>query len=121
MFKSLGRHELAATEAQVASAGLVWGTRARERDAPTWPVEQLSYSFDLDDDLAKLVTIQTVPGGLEVDVQYGRDYLLSRDRYIIHLKQPPRIITTILGVVIQATNPILPGLSWPSIRLTYRF
>jgi hypothetical protein len=121
VFKSLGCHHLAATEAHAASASLVWGKQTLERDTPAWPVELLSYSFDLDDDLAKLVTIQTVPGGLEVDVQYGRDYLLRRDRYVIHLRRPPSITRAELGIAIQATIPILPGLAWPCIRLTYRF
>jgi len=109
-----GRHPHA------TSASLVWGNEAKDR-APKWPADTLSYSFDLDDDLAKLVTIQAVPGGLEVDVQYGRDHLMRHDRYTMPLDRPPRITCGKIGVTVEAVRPLLPGLGWPRWRLTYRF
>ena len=120
MFKMPDRPGLAVTKAHAASASLVWGDRAEDL-APTWPVDPLSYSFDLDDDLAKLVTVQTVPGGLEIEVQYGRDYVLRRDRYTMRLARPPVINRSEWGVTVQTTRPLLPGLGWPRWRLTYRF
>ena len=112
---------MAVTEAQVASANLVWGDRAGGDRAPASFVGQQSYAFELDDDLTKVINIQATSTGLEIEVRYGRDYLLQQDRYSIPLERAPSIAETELGVTVKVTRRVLPWLAWPRWQLTYRF
>jgi hypothetical protein len=85
---------------------------------PVWPAEPQTFSFDLDDDLAKLVIVRPLPGGLAVEVQYGRDYVLRRDQYMLPVTQPPSIHRTEFGVSVVVTRPLLGLLR---VQQTYRF
>lgn len=119
MVKEMDQPEPAVTEARAASVGLRFGQDGPETGARSLAAQQ--FSFDLDDDLAKLVTIRPLSGGMEVEVQYGRDYVLRLDRHVIRLARPPRITRTQLGVTIVTTGPLLPGVDWVQVQKTYRF
>jgi len=86
--------------------------------AEAWPGDVQTFSFDLDDDLAKLVTVRRLAEGLGVEVQYGRDHVLRHDRYIVPVARPPLIARTELGVSIVTTRPLLGLLQ---VQQIYRF
>lgn len=114
MAEGIDRPDSVVARARAASTRL----RLASPVTADWPAEVQSFSFDLDDDLAKLVTIRPLPGGLSVEVQYGRDYVLGRDRYMLPLAQPPIIQWAEFGVSIVVTRPLLGRLQ---VQQTYRF
>ena len=106
--------DLALEKARAVSTRLLLGAPT----ANVWPADVQTFTFDLDDDLAKLVTIRPLPGALMVEVQYGRDYVLRQDRYVLPLARPPIIRRTEFGVSMVATRPLL---GWLQVQQTYQF
>jgi hypothetical protein len=106
--------DLALEKARAVSTRLLLGSPT----ANVWPADVQTFAFDLDDDLAKLVTIRPLPSGLVIEVQYGRDYVLRHDRYMFPLAGPPSIRRTAFGVSVVTTRPLLGRLQ---LQQSYRF
>lgn len=80
-----------------------------------------SYSFTLDNDLIKLVTLTPGPGQLDVRVRYATDTVVQDDRHVVPLSSDPEISADGLGLVVSWRASLIPGLSWPQMRKSRRF
>ncbi len=85
------------------------------------PQDQRSFAFTLDSDLIKLVSLVPGDGQLAVRVRYATDAVMAEDLVVLRLSQDPQITADGLGLVIVWRVPLIPGLSWPTLKRTRRF
>ena len=77
-----------------------------------------SFSFELDDDLVKVVTVTRGDNTCRVTVRYGRDYLLHEQDHTFMTDAPIEIVRHSRGISIHSTRRVL-GLF--NRRLVQRF
>ncbi len=85
------------------------------------PEDPRSFVFDLDSDLAKLVTLTPGPDGIDVAVSYATDTVLERERSLIAAGSGTTITADPFGLVIEWREPLFPAFGWPMVRRRRRF
>ncbi len=77
-----------------------------------------TFSFELDDDLVKVVTVWTAGHTCHVNIRYGREVLLQEEDHDFDVASPVAIETTRYGIVIRATRR---GVPWLGRKLVRKF
>lgn len=77
-----------------------------------------TFSFTLEDDLVKLVTVAMVGLVCHVTVRYARDVVLHEENHAFEVASPIEIETTRQGVTIRAKRP---GIAWLHRKLVRKF
>lgn len=99
----------------VVVAGGEGGRDAAGSDAALAALSPQTFSFTLDDDLVKVVTVWTDGNSCHVNVRYGLDVLLQEENHAFDVASPIAIETTRFGVIIRARRR-LPLLNWKLVR-----
>lgn len=93
------------------------GTGAASDDAINYDAPQ-SFSFDLDDDLTKVVTVWTIGTTCHVNVRYGRDVLVDEQDHVFEVPSPITIEQTPFGIIVHTTRR---GFPWLGRRHSRKF
>lgn len=54
-------------------------------------------------------------------MRYATDAVMAEDLVVLRLSQDPQITADGLGLVMVWRVPLIPGLSWPTLKRTRRF
>jgi len=85
------------------------------------PPGETTYSFTMDNDLFKLVTLRPGHNSLSVLVRYATDIVVEQHRHTINNARSSTILVDGMGLVVKWRTPLIPGLQWPEIGRTRRF
>jgi hypothetical protein len=94
------------------------GRHTAGADASIAVLSPQTFSFELDDDLVKVVTVWTTGRTCHVSIRYGREVLLHEEEHAFDVASPVEIEETRYGVIIRATRH---GIAWLGRKLVRKF
>lgn len=75
-----------------------------------------TFSFELDDDLVKVVTVWHGERSCRVNVRYGRDYLLHEEDHVVAVDSPIEIRRHGYGISLHAKRRVFPFFARKIVR-----
>ncbi len=86
-------------------------------DSQSAPETAETYSFELDDDLVKVVTLSRGARSCRVNVRYGGDYLLHEEDHLFPVDGPLEIQPHAQGLTLRSRKTTFPW--WPRYRVRH--
>lgn len=75
-----------------------------------------TFSFELDDDLVKVITVRQGDHTCNVNVRYGGDHLLHEEDHVLAVDSPVEIRRHDMGITVHARRRLLPFLTHRVVR-----
>lgn len=102
----------------VSIAGSSGEQQSADVDSAAVALLPQTFSFELDDDLVKVVTVSMAGQTCHVNIRYGRDVLLHEEDHQFDVASPVAVETTRFGVIVRSSRP---GIPWFGRRLVRKF